>query len=1178
MILTCLFNITKSSVTTNFQLSLTIRSAGMLSSLNEIEQLRLKKLHELNYLLTNPLQSLESFKARNVSRQALEFYNANDVKQKKPFNIPDGPSEFTEDSIIEFLKKPLDSELFQPTTPQKRPAEERHESEQLPKAQKAQTEFPSRLTSASIVKDETRKTAGLTSLTSQIENLEARTNEFLNKSIEDLEIVSVPEHYPTEVHAVSSLAELYYLTQTLPLIKLLPGSYKTLMTENFELALLEGKIAVLYSRIEELKRQNKWSLRQPLRYYDPFLYSKKNKKSKLYHWDTLLEEANWMAAEFKESLKFKKACCVTIAQGIQDFWTFGKIVCVKRKPIVHLLDKQEALEDKEPQLSIGEGENKQEVVDEIMKEVDNAPKEASADVEMKAPEEPVEETTENAPADDVKPAPEEPAEPEEAGEAEEEETPSIDVSKLLERPNPADEIPPLSVPELSAEQLKEAGYDHKNSSPFKTHVDINDLKKLDQSILRNLPKFTAFDNQQTANLQQPLLKPGETSIVPVSRMFMPMEKDDNWYKIVLKEKKESRKPKGSSGKHEYQKGLFGVQPHRKFNFLKPPKPPNVKNIEYRSPTIWLPQDDKNLIHYVAEYCFNWDLIAENLTAHSSVTMKRYESNTERRTPWQCFERYIQLNEKFQFTDMKGINAYAAQQWLEHAHKAQLTTKRRISPLGVGNESIQRGHRKLRWASMFDAMRKTMRKREQALAKANHRRNTSLNEFNSLTASAAASGGNGSIPTPAELSRLKFDRDKSIQEVQMNQEATRSKMLNAVSQQQKNSAGQALSMQALKLPQQPSLQPGLQTAQPQAARDASSAPGMAQRRVSQVPSSAQMQNFAQRTQAAGTRPNGISLQRQDPSAASSLPPQSQAGLIGNIKRPTTPNGTPYTVEQIQQLLQIQKQRRLMQQQNQNNRNPAQGTSATLGNMPDSAGQTRKPISAPQAGSYGSPQGTPATASAAMAAGTSSSPALQQASIAQAGKRPGTPAKGRLQIAPAQVSAIISSIQQRNPNLTKEQVTKLAASYLASLQQQQQNRLQQQQQQLQLHLLQLPSAQSQMSLLSLSLPAGQRAAQAGVSGPQSLQQSLGQARQAHLQRQRMAGTDSQTLSRLQYEERKKLMMRNQPSSPFVGSAASSPNMGTLSPTVGKQQISPRQNYANYPRSSTSSKTQEGSSDLS
>ncbi|OBA22396.1 hypothetical protein METBIDRAFT_40022 [Metschnikowia bicuspidata var. bicuspidata NRRL YB-4993] len=671
--------------------------------------------------------------------------------------------------------------------------------------------------------------SGPASLQAQAASLERETSAFLHKRRSDVDVVCVPESVPTANHSVVSLAELYYLTQTLPLTKLLPGTHKTLLTENFELALLEGKVAVLFSRIEELKRLRKWLLRQPVRYYDPFVYARRNRKGRLLAWDYVLQEGRWMAADFREAAKYKKLCCVTMAQAVRDFWAYGRVV-----------------------------------------------------------------------------------------------------------------------------------------GPFKAHVDVHQMHRLDQAIVRSLPRFSAFAD---ADDSRKPVRTGESSLVPVSRMLCPMERDDEWHKIVLRDsRRSSRAPAPAQGLPEFQKGLFGVQLHRRLNFLRPPKPPLVKNIEFRSPTIWLPQDDKLLIHYVAEYCFNWDLIAENIPSHAA-TLRRCESNIERRTPWQCFERYVQLNEKFQFSDMKGINAYLAQQWLEHAHKAQLTTKRRISPLGVGNESIQRGHRRLRWASMFDAMRKTMRKRETAAAKASSRRSTTA-----LPDPAAPGLGldrppkraPDRIPTPAELSRLKVDRDKSLQEAYVHQQATRSKMMAA--------AGR---------------------------------PGSQQR-------------------AAGTLP-GLAPQSKQPAPS--------------FKRPTTPNGTPLTVEQIQRLLQIQKQRRLIQQ-----------------------------------------QGQPAVS---------------------AGTRADVPLRGRIQFPPAQVSAIINSIQQKNPNLSKDQVTKLAALYLANLQQQQQSKLEQQ---------------------------AARAATAGDSA--AAQQSL-QARQAQLSRQRLAAQasvglvgkepDAQTLSKMQYEERKKLMMQ-------------------------------------------------------
>lgn len=773
-------------------------------------------------------------------------------------------------------------------------------------------------------------------------------NDFLNKPIRDLEVLSIPESYPTKPHSVSSLAELYYLTQTLPLIKLLPGPHKVLISENYESALLEGKIAVLYSRIEELKRQGKWSLRQPSKHYDPFVYLKKTKKKQT-HGLSLLEEARWMAADFKETAKFKKACCVQIAQAISDYWTYGDIMCIKAKPIVHIeveteKEKEEVIETddiKEPLETINE-EVKEEVIDIDPQALQLVPPE--------------------------------------------DEQATFDLKSLLE---PA-EAKPQDIMATQTYKKPQVG----TPLPFKLHVNIDDLKKIDQSIIKNLPKFTAFDEEEKT------IKSTEFSMAPISRLIHPFDADDDWYKVVVKDA-DSSKAKRSHGPPEYQKGLFGFQSHRRFNYLKPPKPPLIKNIEYRSPTIWLPKDDKYLIHYIAEFCFNWELISEHLSSTCS-SLKRYESNIERRTPWQCFERYIQLNEKFQFGDMRGSYAYHAQQWLEQAHRTQLTTKRRISPLGVGAESIQRGHRKLRWASMFDAMRKSMKKREIAQSKLNHRRSTAeypnSNSTNTPTTSTPTnqvatinSGGNGGsamsspqfngtkrsndpVATPGELSKLKYENDKSSRKAYHDQAATRNRMMQAVSQQKPpgaiamNARGQAAAAGAANLPPQ-----------------------------------------------SGTSPQSISADKAGiaPNVQMSKPGQSgqaqqiQAGASTMNKIPTNPNGTPYTPEQLQQLMNLQKQRRLMQQQQQNKTGmPANTTPANMmqGKQYNNVNMTNMP--------------------------TSTQPARQNP--------PANGAKPRITFPPAQVSAIINSIQAKNPGLSKDQVTKLAATYLANLQQQQQNR--------------------------------------------------------------------------------------------------------------------------------------------
>jgi chromatin modification-related protein VID21 len=742
-------------------------------------------------------------------------------------------------------------------------------------------------------------------------------NEFLDRDIADLDIMTMPEHYPTKPHVVSALAELYYLTQTLPLVKLIPSGHKTLMTENFELALLEGKIAVLYSRIEELKRQGKWSLRQPIKHREPIEGSS--------HWRNVLAEGKWMATDFKELSKYKRACCWMMAQAVADYWTYGKeATCVKTRPPRERVDAD------------GVGETISD---------------AAASEAMRGREEEEEEER----FDDAK------------AEASSE---TIDVLVLLSNQSTRKEEQQAELALSDAVVNPVPRQRKRDNSPFKLHVTLEELKKIDQSLVNSLPKFTAFDEPQPKKALIQKTSASDAPITAVSRLLYPLEQDDEWYKVILKESSSNTKHLKPVGPPEYQKGLFGFQAHRRFNSLKPPKPPLIKNIEFRSPTIWLPQEDKHLIHYVAEFCFNWQLISEHLLS-SAASLKRYESNIERRTPWQCFERYIQLNEKFQFSDMKGVYSYQAQQWLEQAHKAQLTTKRRISPLGVGNESIQRGHRRLRWASMFDAMRKAMKKRENAQAKTSTRR---TNEYGpGATNSGAAKRLSDKVPTPAELSQLKHERDKSIQEAYINQQSTRSRMMAAVAQGKQPLQGPPLQRQMAQRPAQPQ-GPGRAPAGPGATRAAPAGANLGPLGVPGVPQG---------------MPERVAKAPQGPS--------------NEMKRPVSPGGTPYTTEQIQQLIQLQKQRRYMQQQ-QAQAPDAQGGGASLSQRP--------PLAAPS-------QGAPSQ-------------------MYQQGPRnaPPPPKKPRIHFAPAQVSAIINLIQTKNPNLSKEQVTKLAATYLANLQQQQQ----------------------------------------------------------------------------------------------------------------------------------------------
>ena len=139
----------------------------------------------------------------------------------------------------------------------------------------------------------------------------------------------VPNRLPEPIQSRHPLAELYYTTQTLPISKLLPAAHKTLTTDSYQLAFLEGKLSVVHARIEELKQAQKWSLRQHVKFKGPI-------RPKA-HWDHLLDEMKWMQIDFKEERKLKVAICSEIANAVKEYWKLGKDkCCVKHKPIEYL--------------------------------------------------------------------------------------------------------------------------------------------------------------------------------------------------------------------------------------------------------------------------------------------------------------------------------------------------------------------------------------------------------------------------------------------------------------------------------------------------------------------------------------------------------------------------------------------------------------------------------------------------------------------------------------------------------------------------------------------------------------------------------------------------------------------------------------------------------------------------
>lgn len=526
-------------------------------------------------------------------------------------------------------------------------------------------------------------------------------------------VLLVPDRLPEPPQSRRTLAELYYTTQTLPLSKLLPSAHKTLSTDSYQLSLLEGKLAVVHSRIEELKRSEKWSLRQMSKFRSPF-------RSKV-HWDHLLDEMKWMQIDFKEERKLKIAICYEIALAVDDYWRLGKEpCCVSFKPIRHL-----------PTPSNEDVPMTDERAEEDVSMTDEQGREQSEDHDIGVKEQTDVAIEEMPPMQSVNP------------------------NQLIKRcPGKTidNSLIPFELPRLS----RATGEKTHQNPPFKIYMKFNTLNSASKEIFDLIPEMPTF------NLNAPYINEFDSlSLTSVTKFLAAPDLSRCWQRLVL-ESETTDVPllasKNSQSIHAYKKKpLFLHESHKKYHAIRAPQPPNIKYLEYRTPTIWLPQDDQKLLKLVKDFQYNWNIVSMHMLPNPTYG---YSSNIERRTPWQCFERWHQLNPNFPLAELKGPYAQAAQAWMDAAIKVQALTKRRIAPLGVGTESIQRGHRRLRWASMFDGIRKSMRKRENVPKQNNtYERKSQLPDRN----------GKVNIPTPVELSKMKHERDKSIAEAYAQQQ-------------------------------------------------------------------------------------------------------------------------------------------------------------------------------------------------------------------------------------------------------------------------------------------------------------------------------------------------------------------------------------------------------------------------
>ncbi|KAH8731361.1 hypothetical protein GQ44DRAFT_325617 [Phaeosphaeriaceae sp. PMI808] len=226
--------------------------------------------------------------------------------------------------------------------------------------------------------------------------------------------------------------------------------------------------------------------------------------------------------------------------------------------------------------------------------------------------------------------------------------------------------------------------------------------------------------------------------------------------------------------------------------------PSVAFFEHRTPSQWLWEEDQKLRALVKEFTFNWSLVSQQLSLPSM-----FVSGSGRRTPWECFERWVQLEglpaemSKTQyFRTYQGrleqanktvFAQYQAQQQQQQQGQTSAQTRRRPTTTPIRVER----RRENRHLAIIDGMRKLARKRESAAHKqAESQKAAALRKAHEPAAP------KNNVRTPQEISRFKWENDakdkREQQELHRYQMAQRQaqmqaqgRMANGLNQMQRN---------------------------------------------------------------------------------------------------------------------------------------------------------------------------------------------------------------------------------------------------------------------------------------------------------------------------------------------------------------------------------------------------------
>lgn len=459
-----------------------------------------------------------------------------------------------------------------------------------------------------------------------------------------------------------------------PLSELINQANKTISTAGLLATVREGQDSKILKRVYQLQNANRWSLRQLQKSAEP-----RRPRS---HLDHLLEEMKWLQTDFKEERKWKQTLAANLAGWCAEY--------VNARPEERVSFRIKA---RVPEHARRRSTAEFDMNDAPTPELDHSGANETESESFADDEELLAPYMTKPPAgifsldwDDI-------------------------VWKMDRTPASDEMLQLLPEYEPNLEKASDVTPASFYDPPILPISKFNTMKIV--SVVRGPPKTTSrydypLENEPSSPRSRADTAEHSMPSTPGRRLFhrndLPPEMTT--CALFMNENKHVR---------DRLQAAHHFKPPTEF-----PMPP-ATFFENRNSSQWLWEEDQKLRTLVKDYTFNWSLVAQELSLPSQFT-----SSSGRRTPWECFERWVQLEglpaemQKTPYFRTWGSRLEQAQKniLLQAQHQEALRQQSQqgqstpATPRRRGTQPIRVERRRdVRHLAMIDSFRKLARKRE-----------------------------------------------------------------------------------------------------------------------------------------------------------------------------------------------------------------------------------------------------------------------------------------------------------------------------------------------------------------------------------------------------------------------------------------------------------------------------------